>query len=150
MPVALDHRLEPSDAERLEGETSGLSRAKAASSDEMELGVCAEQPERCHVDLKAGNESIGNLLERGRGVRAGNGGDRLQESLVPRFALLEEPSGANLVGQVDRERDDDGAPAVGVDAVEGSAPPAGLLLEAVVTELRQVTRCSGRGHLLEE
>ena len=56
---------------------------------------------------------------------AGNGGDRLLEGHVPPFALLEEMPGANLVGEVDRERDHDRAPAVGVDAMEGCAPPVG-------------------------
>ena len=66
---------------------------------------------------------------------AGNGGDRLLQGQVPPFALLEEMPGANLVGEVDGERDHDGAPAVGVDAMEGCAPPARLLPWGVVTEL---------------
>ena len=54
---------------------------------------------------------------------------------MPPFALLQEMPGANLVGGVDRERDYDGAPAVGVDAMEGCAPPVRLLPWGVVTEL---------------
>ena len=54
---------------------------------------------------------------------------------LPPFALVEEIPRANLVGEVDRERDYDGAPAVGVDAVEGCAPPGRLLPGGVVTEL---------------
>ena len=66
---------------------------------------------------------------------AGNGGDLLLQGHVPPFALLQEMPSANLVGGVDRERDYDGAPAVGVDATEGCAPPVRLLPWGVVTEL---------------
>ena len=44
-----DHRLEPTYGDRVEGEASGLGGAKAASGDEVELGVCVEQSERGHV-----------------------------------------------------------------------------------------------------
>ena len=101
----------------------------------MELGVCVEQSDRGYVGLEGGDEGIGNLLEGGDEVVAGNGGDLLLQRQVPLFALLEEMPGANLVGGVDRERDDDGAPAVGVDATEGCAPPVRLLPWGVVTEL---------------
>jgi hypothetical protein len=66
---------------------------------------------------------------------AGNGGDLLLQGCMPPFALLQEMPGANLVGGVDRERDYDGAPAVGVDATEGRPPPVRLLPWGIVTEL---------------
>ena len=50
MPAArFDHRLEPTYGDRVEGEASGLGGAKAASGDEVELGVCVEQSERGYV-----------------------------------------------------------------------------------------------------
>ena len=114
------------------------------------MASVVEQSDRGYVDLKGGDEGIGDLLEGGDEVVAGNGGDRLLQARLPPFALLEEMPGANLVGDVDRERDHDGAPAVGVDAVEGCAPPARLLPRGVVTELGQVTRPSGRGYFCDE
>jgi hypothetical protein len=66
---------------------------------------------------------------------AGNGGDLLLQGYAPPFALRQELPGANLVGGVDCKRDYDGAPAVGVDATEGCAPPVRFLPWGVVPEL---------------
>src|SRR5215207_5617119 len=126
MPAAADHRLDPSFVERLEPEAADLCGAKAGGRDEVELGLCIEQPERGHVGRKGRNEAVGNLLEGGREVGAGNGGDRLPEGQLPAFTLLEEMPGADLIGEIDREHDQNAAPAVGVDQVEGCAPPAQL------------------------
>ena len=88
------------------------------------------------VDLINPNmQGIGDLLEGGDEVVAGNGGDLLLQGQGPPLTLLQEMPGSNLVGDVDRKRDYDGAPAVGVDAAEGCAPPVRLLPWGVVTEL---------------
>ena len=148
--AAFDHRLDLSERDRLDREAAGLSGTQAGGGDQMELAVCVEQPERGSVDGKRGNECRGNLLEGGHEVLARNVGDRLLKSEPPPLALREEMPGADLVGEVDGERDHDPAPAVGVDPVEAGAPPAGASPEEVVAELGHVTRPPGRGHLLQE
>jgi len=131
---------------RREREASGLGGAEAAGSDEMKVGICVEQSERRDVDRKRADERVCDLLERKDEIATRNGCDRLAEGLVSRFALGEETSRANRVGEVDSERDDDLAPAVGVDAVETGAPPPGFALGRLVTELGQVLRRSGCSH----
>src|SRR5215207_8888121 len=101
----------------------------------MELAVWVEQPKRDHPDRKRGNDSVSNLLEGRHEVLAGNSADRLLESVLSLLALLEEMSGAHVIGELDRERDHDRSPAVGVDAVGAGAPPAWSLPEDVVAEL---------------
>jgi hypothetical protein len=82
-------------------------------------------------------------------ILIGNGGDCLREREPSLLALLEEIPGSDLVGQVDREHDDDPSPALGVDPVEACAPPPRSSPEEFVPELGQVTSLSGRGYFLE-
>src|SRR2546428_3306844 len=115
MSAAFARRLEASYRDRREGEAANLSSAKAAGGDQMELVVHVEKPERGRVDGKRGNDGFGSALKGGHEVLTRNGGDRLLENESPPLALLEETPGADLIGQVDRERNDDPAPVVGVD-----------------------------------
>ena len=135
MPARFEHCLEPTYGDRVDCEASGFGGAKAAGGDDVELGVCVEQSEHGYVGRKRGDEGFDNLLEGGDEVVAGNCGDRLLQGQVPPCALVEKMPGPNLVGEVDCKCDHDGAPAVGVDAMEGCAPPVRLLARGVVTEL---------------
>jgi hypothetical protein len=72
------------------------------------------------------------------------------ERKPPPLSLVEDVASADLVGDVDRKRDDDAAPSVGLDPVGAGTPPADAATRDVVTELRHVARAPGRGYLGDE
>jgi hypothetical protein len=149
MKLTFVDQLETPDGGGLEGEAPDLGRAKAGGSDEMELVVRVEQPQRDRVDGEGGDEGIRDVLERRHEALIGKGGDCLLEHAPSPFPLLEEIPRPHLVGQVDRERDDNAAPTMGVDPLEACAPPPRAAPGEVVQKLRQMTSLSGCSHFLE-
>jgi hypothetical protein len=63
MRRAFADQLETSDGGGLEREAPDLGGAKARGSDEMELGVCIEQPQGDRVNPEGGEDGVGDTLD---------------------------------------------------------------------------------------